>query len=108
MRPVLVFAGVIAFVAMIGMRERRLGGIRETRATLLSVRKAVDMYMAENEGRCPENLDKVAEFGSFKQVPPDAWGRPLRLICPARHEGGRFELLSDGPDGEPSGLDRVE
>jgi len=99
---------VLGFVLLVGSRERRQSGIRQTRATLLSVRSAVEGFMAENAGACPPNLEGVLDYGNFKQVPRDAWGNPLRLVCPARRERERYELLSDGPDGRPGGLDRIE
>ncbi|HYO97027.1 MAG TPA: type II secretion system protein GspG [Polyangiaceae bacterium] len=107
-RPVIVAALLLAFILLVASRERRQAGIRQTRATLLGVRKAVDAYMAENAGRCPEGLARVLDFGSFKELPHDAWGNPLRLVCPSRRPGERYELLSDGPDGRPGGLDRIE
>jgi general secretion pathway protein G len=107
-RPVLVIAAIIGFFFLIGTRERRASGIRQTRATLLAMRRAVDGYLAENSGACPERLEQALAYGSFNEVPTDAWGNPLRLVCPARREGERYELLSDGPDGLPGGLDRIE
>jgi hypothetical protein len=29
-------------------------------------------------------------------------------VCPSRREGLAYDLSSDGPDGEPGGLDRIE
>lgn len=107
-RPVFVFCAVIGFVLVIAARERQESGIRETRATLLGARRALDAYLAENDGNCPKNLDEVLNFGTFESSPRDAWGRPLRLVCPGRRQGERYELLSDGPDGKPGGLDRIE
>ncbi len=107
-RPVLIALAVVGFVAVVGVRERRQAGERQTRATLLGVRQAIDSYMAEHDGGCPETLSAVADHGNFKQVPRDAWGRPFRLVCPARREGASYELMSDGPDGKPGGLDRIE
>jgi general secretion pathway protein G len=107
MRPVLIALGVLAFVILVGIRERRNAGVRQTRATLVTVRSAVEAYMAEHDGGCPAELAGVLEHGGFEQVPKDAWGRPLRLTCPGRHDA-RYELESDGPDGEPGGLDRIE
>jgi hypothetical protein len=72
------------------------------------MRHAVDAYLAENEGNCPPGLEKVLDYVSFKKLPSDAWGNPLRLVCPARRADERYELLSDGPDGKPGGLDRIE
>jgi len=108
LRPVVLVCSAVGFIILVGARERRQSGVRETRATLGSMRRAVDAYLAENQGSCPPQLDRVLEFSSFKQAPRDAWGNPLRLICPSRRSDERYELLSDGPDGKPGGLDRVE
>lgn len=107
-RPFVIVLFTVLFVVLVGSRERRQSGVRQTRATLLSLRRAVDAYMAENEGACPTNLEKVLAFTSAKKVPSDAWGNPFRLVCPARRPDERYELMSDGPDGKPGGLDRIE
>ena len=99
---------VLGVLVLIGARERRAAGIRQTRATLMGVRKSVDSYIADHDGGCPPALADVGDFGRTDGVPRDAWGRPLRLVCPGRFEGAPFELMSDGPDGEPGGLDRIE
>jgi len=64
--------------------------------------------MADHDGGCPGDLAAAAAYGRFEQSPRDAWGRPLRLTCPGRREGFAYELISDGPDGKPGGLDRIE
>ena len=87
---------------------RRRAGERQTRSTLLGVRHAVDAYIAEHDGGCPPELSAVADYAKFEEIPKDAWGRPLRLVCPGRREGSSYELMSDGPDGKPAGLDRIE
>ena len=108
LRPFLVAFCVVGFVAWIGVRERRRSGIRQTRATLLNARQAVDAYMADHDGGCPPTLAAVDPYGHFKAPPRDAWGHSLRLICPAKFGGAAYELMSDGPDGKPGGLDRIE
>ena len=106
--PVLAVLGVLFTIAVLGVRERHRAGVRQTRATLIRVRRAVDAYRADNAGSCPSALDKLSSYGNFKELPTDAWGHPLRFVCPARREGEAYQLSSDGPDGEPGGLDRVE
>ncbi|HEX3774506.1 MAG TPA: type II secretion system protein GspG [Polyangiaceae bacterium] len=106
--PVLVVFGVLGFIAILGVRERQSAGIRQTRATLIEVRRAVDAYRADNDGGCPASLDKLSDYGNFKETPSDAWGHALRFTCPSHREGEAYQLSSDGPDGEPGGLDRVE
>lgn len=107
-RPFAIVLFSVLFVVLVGSRERRQSGVRQTRATLLSLRRAVDAYMAENDGACPPNLEKVLDYTSAKKVPSDAWGNPFRLVCPAHRADERYELMSDGPDGKPGGLDRIE
>ncbi len=106
-RPLLLGASVLGFVVLVGVRERNRAGVRQTRATLLDARAAVDSYMAKNDGGCPPNLEAVAALGAQEGVPRDAWGRPLRLVCPGRDELSAYDLMSDGPDGKPGGLDRI-
>jgi len=99
---------VLAFIIVVAMRERNRAGLRQTRATLIDTRAAVDAFMADHDGGCPQDLSAVTAYGTFREAPRDAWGRPLRLVCPGRREGSSYELMSDGPDGKPGGLDRIE
>ena len=108
LRPLFVVLGVIGLVVLIGIRERRRSGIRQTRAALLDVRRALDSYLADHDGGCPAALDAIVPYSAFKTVPTDAWGRQLRFVCPARLGEDRYQLMSDGPDGEPGGLDRID
>ncbi len=89
LRPYVIVFGVIAFVSLVGARERRASGVRQTRATLLGARRAVDGYLADHDGGCPPSLEKAAEEAHVEAVPRDAWGKPLRLVCPGRWEGAR-------------------
>jgi general secretion pathway protein G len=108
-RPVF-FALLAAMVfGLLLVRERKRSGIRSTKATLLSVRTIVDTYRADHEGLCPkEGWEIMVRDGYLSDTPKDAWGRPLRFICPGRRKGRAYELFSDGPDGIPGGLDRIE
>ena len=107
-RPIALGLGVVTLLVTIGVREHREAGIRRTRATLLGVRPAIEAYMADHEGGCPPALSALQEqYARFKQPPTDAWGHPLRLICPAEALGRSYVLESGGPDGVPGGLDRI-
>ena len=108
LRPFVLLFAVVGFVALVGAHERRASGVRQTRATLLGARRMVDAYLADHDGGCPPSLEAVAAAARKEAAPRDAWGRPLRLVCPGRWDGARYELMSDGPDGRPGGLDRVE
>jgi general secretion pathway protein G len=108
-RPFVLGVLVLGVLLLLVVRERQRARVRSTRATILVARRAVDSYRADHEGNCPKGgLDEVVAGGYLGGVPRDAWRHPLRLVCPARRPEKPYELLSDGPDGEPGGLDRVE
>lgn len=108
-RPIAFVVGTLSVCVLIGVREHRGAAIRRTRATLLGVRPAIDAYMADHDGSCPPTLAALTErYARFKEPPTDAWGQPLRLICPADAQGKSYVLESGGPDGEPGGLDRIQ
>src|SRR5690242_1287077 len=83
-RPFAVALSFLAVLFLFGMRERERTGVRATRATLLVVRRAVDAYRADHEGKCPKQLEELETAGYLSDLPDDAWGRPLRFTCPSR------------------------
>jgi general secretion pathway protein G len=107
-RPFAAALAMALFVLLLGARERRRTGIRATRATLAEVHSAVDAYRADHARRCPPALTVLKTEGYLPTEAIDAWGRPLRLTCPGRKDPDGYDLMSDGPDGEMGGLDRVE
>jgi len=98
----------IAAIVLLRRREERLASIRATRATITTAGRAIASYRADHNGSCPRELSELVTGGYASDAPIDAWGRPLRLACPGRRDAQGFDLSSDGPDGEPGGLDRVE
>lgn len=106
--PVLVLAIVALLVSWIAARERRAAGERQTLVVLNRVRPAVERYLVEHDGSCPAQLSDVLEYLKAPELPRDAWGRPLRLLCPSERSGTEYVLMSDGPDGVAGGRDRIE
>jgi general secretion pathway protein G len=98
----------LLLVVWIRAREERAASVRATRATITSANLAISAFRADHTGACPKELGELVTLGYASEVPVDAWGRPLRLTCPGRRDPRGFDLASDGPDGVPFGLDRVE
>ena len=107
-RIVLGIVAAVVLIVWIRGREERSAGIRATRASITSMYRAVASYRADHAGACPRELSELVVGGYSRDVPLDAWGRPLRLTCPGRRDPHGFEISSDGPDGVAGGLDRVE
>jgi hypothetical protein len=103
----------VMLLAWIIVRDRRRRNERVTRAVIERTRVAIDAYRADHPGRCPASLMELTAAAPdhrayLTALPLDAWKRPLRFSCPSREATRPYDLLSDGPDGEPYGLDRIE
>jgi general secretion pathway protein G len=103
-----LFAALVLLTAWVGARERREAGVRRTRAVLEQYRAQLESHMSAHENRCPKSLEALRESAEIEAPPQDAWGRPLRYACPWELAGLPYLLSSDGPDGLPGGLDRIE
>ena len=105
-RIVRVLALILAVVAVVALfrREEEKAGIRATRASITTLWSATRSYRADHAGACPRELSELVAGGYVRRVPFDAWGNAFRLECTE----SEIRVLSDGPDGLPYGLDRVE
>jgi general secretion pathway protein G len=107
-RFVVAAVALVALVVFIHRREEHAAAVRATRATIDTAFHALIRYRADHAGACPRGWKEMVAGAYLRDVPLDAWGRPLRLTCPGRRDKAGFDLESDGPDGLPGGLDRVE
>ena len=109
LRYFVLAVAVLGVLVLVAVRQKRGSDVRSTRATILVARRAVDNYRADHDGECPRaTFDDLVRNGYLATPPRDAWGLELRLVCPSRRADKPYDLLSDGPDGQPWGLDRVE
>ena len=107
-RPLFFALCALGLAMWVGMRERERTGVRRTRALIADVRRSIDAYMADHDGQCPPSLEVLLPELPGAVLPRDAWGRPISFRCPGYWDTSRYELISDGPDGLPGGLDRIE
>jgi general secretion pathway protein G len=107
-RLILGIGLALFFVGALRHREEKLASIRATRASIDMADRSIYSYRADHAGACPRDLAQIVAGGYARDLPADAWGRPLKLACPGPGDPRGFEVYSDGPDGLPGGLDRVE
>jgi general secretion pathway protein G len=105
---VALLALTVLLLVVLHRREENAAAVRATRATLTTVGWAISSYRADHGSACPRAMSDLVVGAYVREDPVDAWGRPLRLVCPGRRDPLGFDLSSDGPDGLPGGLDRLE
>ncbi len=107
-RQALLVVSVVGGFWLLNNLERRASRVRATRAEITNTMNAVSAWRADHDRGCPGSLADLVSGGYLSELPRDAWGRPLRVSCPGRKDPRGFDVSSDGADGEPRGLDRVE
>jgi general secretion pathway protein G len=106
-QALVVVCVVVGFWAL-SHRERKASEVRATRTEITSTIRAIGAWRADHDRACPGSLADLVSGGYLTELPRDAWGRLLRVSCPGRKDPRGFDVSSDGADGEPRGLDRVE
>jgi general secretion pathway protein G len=88
---------VIGVVIMIGAalllrrREEQHASVRATRASLTTAYREVGAFRADHAGECPKLWSDLVAQGYARRAPIDAWGRPLRMVCPGRRDPKGFD-----------------
>lgn len=107
-RLVVLAVLVLSTLLWLRGREAHKAAVRATRAAILSAHNATASFRADHGGQCPRGATDLVAGGYVRDVPIDAWNKPLRIECVVG-AGDSIEVAisSDGPDGLPQGLDRV-
>lgn len=107
-RQVLAIVAGLLVIVLLYRREHHAAQVRATRAEIRTAANALSVWRADHDRACPASMVDLVSTGYLHTVPRDAWGQPLRVTCPGRRDPLGFDVSSDGPDGQPGGLDRVE
>jgi len=106
--PVVLVSVLLLLVWAIGRSERQAAGERLSLVAIHRLRGPIERYLVDHEGKCPAGPEELLSDSGLSEWPVDGWGRPIRLICPSGRADVPYLLMSDGPDGQAGGLDRIE
>ena len=112
LRKVLALAAVVAAVYWVFRHDAERTRVRETRAAITELGRAVSRFRAEH-GRCPQRLQELVRPPSGRapyvtEVPRDGWGHAFALVCPGRRSPELADIRSRGPDGTWYGMDEIQ
>lgn len=113
---VLAILGVIAAMVVPQLLGRqKKANVDATRLSITGLEQALDLYAVDHSGEYPTTAEGLESLlvkpnadekwnGPYlkesKQVPVDAWGRPLQYEYPGQHNTGgtKPDISSGGPD----------
>ncbi len=77
--------------------------VRETQLTIAEVKNVI-LNFRQQMGRCPHNVSELlaparSNLIRLRYQPTDAWGKPLKMICPGHFHRESVDVVSAGPDG---------
>jgi general secretion pathway protein G len=107
---VIVIIGLLATLVVPNV-VRKLGKANTTKAKadIVSIAKAVEDYVIENNGRYPDSIEALIQedekgesYLNKSTVPKDPWGNPY-VYEPPTSGSRKFRVLSYGKDGVPGG-----
>lgn len=112
-RRIRLYAIVISIVLFVGWSLGFISNKRRVRQAQLDISRiahAARLFRADF-GRCPENVEELVmppKGSPYLRVMTDPWGNDYLLQCPAYRDTDDVDVVSRGPDGEPSGADDVK
>ena len=94
---VLALFGLIAGAIGTSVYKRYREG--QKRTTAIKVRNLVGEVQQAmiDDPSCP-TLEKLVAQGSLREVPRDAWGTPITMVCPSKDGRDPVDVSSAGPD----------
>ena len=102
---VVVIIGMLATIAAINV-PKFLGQGREgkVKADIQSIATAVDAFNMV-EGKYPASLTSLTEGNDpyMKSIPKDPWGGEYQYNAPSSHAGHRYDIYSNGENGNQIG-----
>jgi general secretion pathway protein G len=100
---VIIMAMIATGVAVAVIPRLERSRIETARTDVAAIRTAVQLYLAENKGRCPSVDDlKEGRYLDKTKRTTDPWDKEFTINCV---EGDDPEVFSLGPDGQEGGCD---
>ena len=96
-RQLLLGAAVLSITVGLFAREADARKVRSTRAGIGVMFRAVSAYRADHGGACPKDTVELKTGAYVAELPKDAWGHTIRVVCPGQRDKLGFDVMSDGP-----------
>ena len=109
-RKVIVKHALALWGIMLGMESQGLSLISPTRARIVEIQQAIQIYRMVNNGKFPDSLDELAQPIRDDAEPLlkkedllDSWGDPFEYLL----DGHQYIIRSSGPDKKMGTVDDI-
>ncbi len=100
---VAIISLIMGGVGLVAFQRFQAAQLDTARNNALQQQQLVEQYMIQKRGKCPKSWQDLVKANIATKVLKDPWGNEFILKC----EGGKVEVSSAGPDGEPGTEDDI-
>jgi general secretion pathway protein G len=97
---VMIIGLLVGTVGVVAFNRFKKAQIKNAQTVVKNVEGAVEMYMMDNNGDCPKDLEELRAEKIIKKDPKDPWGQLLLFKCPGEQNTDGVDISSKGPDKE--------
>lgn len=95
---VMIIGLIMGTVGVVAYGRWQKAQVETAKTVLSNIGDGVEMYMMDNNGDCPQDLDALRAHKIINKDPKDPWGKALIFKCPGEHNPDGFDISSSGPD----------
>ena len=100
---VAIISLIMGGVGLVAFQRFQAAQLDTARNNALQQQQLVEQYMIQKRGKCPKSWQDPVKANIGTKVLKHPWGNEFILKC----EGGKVEVSSAGPDGEPGTEDDI-
>ncbi len=87
---------IVGGVSVMAFGQLEGAQIKSTGNDVTQIQTHCQMYMMQNQNKCPKSMTDLKAAGITSRVKKDPWGNDYVITCPGQHD--KCDVSSFGPD----------
>ncbi|MCA9719419.1 MAG: type II secretion system protein GspG [Myxococcales bacterium] len=97
---------IVGGVSVMAFGQLEKAQLKNTGSEVIQIQSHCQMYMMQQQNKCPTSMSDLKAAGITSRVKKDAWGNDYVIMCPGEHD--RCDVKSWGPDGADGTEDDIK